>query len=443
MASPATGQTYTLGGVVQEVIDKNLRLFPILFKQFKHINYAFFDVQTLAGEGGLSLKPKEINGIESALTVDGTSLKWLDYALFDFNTKIAANATVTLSSTSGTFTVGDTSGFAVNDRIVGVKSDDGTSDEFEGIVTSITNGTTMVVTVTRYNGSTTVNATQAIVVKAGQVIERAFWARNDNDEILRPSNLYNYTEYKSVIQHFSRRIEFTKAELNQEYRYEGDAKSLAAKKFGYQIAILIQELNKAIYKGINRMPGAGANDKMEMMGLEFICEQAGSIKDLSASTQPLLDFYNELEKSFRSGAIAGEEPMMMLCNDKHLTQLSRSNRDLVRYDKFVEVLNYTIPSISTIYGNVDIVRDPMLNKLYNYPVAFVLPRSLIKLWVRENQDYNPQGGINRADQSIRLYEVIHNLREKKMYDIEFEMGIIAGGLSATDCPFRMIKNFHV
>ena len=265
MSNPATGSTYTLGGVVQEVMDKNLRLFPILFKQFKHINYAFFDVQTLAGNGGLSLKPKEINGIESALTVDGTALKWLDYALFDFNTKIAANAIVTLSSSSGTFTVADTSGFAANDRIVGVKNDEGTADEFEGIVTSVTSGTTMVVTVTRYNGSSTVSPTQAITVKGGQIIERTFWARNDNDEIIRPSNLYNYTEYKSVVQHFSRRIEFTKAELNQEYRYEGDAKSLAAKKFGYQIAILVQELNKAIYKGKNKAPGAGANDKMEML----------------------------------------------------------------------------------------------------------------------------------------------------------------------------------
>jgi len=100
MADIATGSSYTLGTVLQEVMDKNLRMFPILFKQFKHLQYAFFDVKQLAGDGWLTLKPKDIPGIESTITVDGYSVKRLDYALFDFSTSVKADQSITLSSFS-------------------------------------------------------------------------------------------------------------------------------------------------------------------------------------------------------------------------------------------------------------------------------------------------------------------------------------------------------
>ena len=70
MANASTGNTFTLGEVVQEIVGKNLRIFPIMYKQFKHIAYAFFDVNQLAGEGGLTVSPKEIPGIEPSITVD-------------------------------------------------------------------------------------------------------------------------------------------------------------------------------------------------------------------------------------------------------------------------------------------------------------------------------------------------------------------------------------
>lgn len=434
----ATGSTFTLGSVIQEIMDLNLRLFPILFKQFRHLQYAFFDVKQLAGEGGLSLSMKEIPGIESTLTVDGYSVKWLDYGLFDFNTTVTStDAALSVSTADITLVVGDTSGFSVNDTVYMIATTDG--DELDGVVKSITNSTTVVITLNKKNGSATLGST--VKVKAGQTVERGFWRRNDNDEILRPASAYKYVEYQSFIQHFSRRIEFTKAELNKVYTYEKDAKNEASKRFSFNIAILIQELNKAIYKGRNIGPGAGANDKMEMLGLEQICLEGGTIVDLVSSTTPIKDLMAQLELSFRSGAVAGEEPMMLLVNDRFLSELSLSNADKVRYDKYVDTIMFEVPTLSTIFGAVDIVRDPMLNKLYSYPVAFCAPRSLIKLFVRENQSFDPKGGITKADQSIRLYPVVHNLREKELYDLEFEMGLIAGGLSAPEKPFRMIKNF--
>ncbi len=437
----ATGSSYSLGSVTQEIVDKNLRLFPILFKQFRHLQYAFFDVKQLAGEAGLSLKMKEVAGIEPTLTVDGVSVKWLDYALFDFTTTVTStDAALAVSGGDITLVVGDTSGFSVNDTIFVVGNNPGTSDQLDGIVKAVSNATTLVVTVTRKNGTNTIGAT--VAVTAAQNVERGYWRRNDNDEILRPASSYNYKEFHSYIQHFSRRIEFTKQELNKEYKYEGDAKAEASKRFSYNIAVLIQELNKAIYKGRNIAPGAGANDKMEMLGLEEVCRENGTIVSLGSATTPVKDLMDQLELSFRSGAIMGEEPIMLLVNDKFLSSLATSNGDKVRYDKYVDELKYEVPTLATIFGAVDIVRDPMLNRLYNYPVAFAAPRSLIKLWVRENQKFEPKGGITKADQSIQVYPVVHNLREKELFDVEFEMGLIAGGLSASECPFRMITNFE-
>jgi hypothetical protein len=63
------------------------------------------------------------------------------------------------------------------------------------------------------------------------------------------------------------------------------------------------------------------------------------------------------------------------------------------------------------------------------------------LWTRENQEFNPKGWVTRADQSIHFYDVINNLREQKSYDMVWECGLIAGGMSAAQSPYHMIKNF--
>lgn len=441
MSNTATGNSYTLGTILNEVLDKNLRMFPILFKMFKHLQYVFFDVKQLTGQGGLTLKMKDIPGIEPSITVDGYSVKWLDYGLFDFKTTVKGNQSITLSSYSASINVTSSAGFSVNDTIYFISNSDGTSAQVDAVVTAITDADTIVVKVNTIDG-VAAGATSAFTLVAGATIERGFWTRNDNEEITKPTTLYNYTEYHSYIQHFSRRLEFTKAELNKEYKYEGDAKYEAEKKFQYNLGILFQEVNKAIYKGKNRAPGTGANDKMEMLGLEEICRQCGTITDLSTSNDPVGDLFNVFESAFQSGSILGNEPLILLVNDKMLTQLSRTNLEKVRYDKMVSTLDYVIPTIRTPFGEVEIVRDVMLNKLYNYSVGVTLPRSLVKLWVRENQSYNPKGGFSKADQSIRLYPVVHNLREKELYDMEFELGLIAGGMSeGTGAPYKFIKHF--
>lgn len=441
MSNASTGSSYTLGQVVQDAVGKNLRLFPILFKSFKHIQYAFFDVTQLHGQGGMALKPREIPGIDSSLTTDGYAIKWLDYSMFDFNTTITTTA-ATLSATGGNVTliVGDTSGFAQNDKVFGIKAASGVSDEFSGVVSSVTNATTMVVALTAVNASTTLPAT--IAVLATQTIERGYWRRNDNDDITRSSAVFNYKEYKSFVQHFSRQITFTKAELNKVYVNEQDAKDEAQKKFMFNLGILFQEVNKAIYKGSNEAPGAGTLQKMEMLGLESIVMECGTRKVVSSAANAYSELLAEINIAHQAGSVTSDDPVMLLCNDSFLSELSKIDRDKVRHETVVSSLKMTVPKMSTVFGMVDIVRDPMLNRLYTTGTAYIVPRSMIKLWVRENQEFNPKGGVTRSDQSIRIYERITNIREQKSYDLEFELGMVAGGLSlGSKCPIRLITNF--
>ncbi len=126
-------------------------------------------------------------------------------------------------------------------------------------------------------------------------------------------------------------------------------------------------------------------------------------------------------------------------------QLSRVDRGFVRYDKVVDSLGLKIPSISTPYGEVEIIRDPVMNVLYPHAMAFVFPKKNIGLWVRENDAYDPRTGVSKADTSIRVAERYTNLHECKAFDIYFEMGMFAYGISCgdtTQAPFKSIKNFE-
>ena len=446
MADVKTWNEYTLGVVLDTVVGKNLRIFPIMYKQFKHIAYCFFDIKQLSGENpGLTVAPKDIPGIEPSITVDGYSIKWLDYNTFDFSTAVDADASVTVG-TEASVTLEDTSGLAVNDTIY--FKTDGTGDDVDATVTEVTSATAIKIMPTSVNGAASGSGT----LKDGQEAVRGYWTRNDNDEIIRPASVYSYVEFQSYIQHFSRRITFTKAELNKIYKYEGDAKAEATKRLNYNIGVMFQEINKAIYKGRNIAPGA--TQKMEMLGLEEINRQKDTIIDLKsenyehdtsaapATGKEMLDnFYRIIEECQLSGSVASNDTITLIVNDKFLTELGRFREEKIRYDKVVDKLDMTIPTLATVYGDVELVRDPMLNTLYNYSVAFTLPKALVKLWTRENQEFNPKGGVTRADQSIHFYDVINNLREQKSYDMVWECGLIAGGMSAKQSPYYMIKNF--
>ena len=341
----------------------------------------------------------------------------------------------------------DVSWFAAWDTLFIKALDDGSGSEIDWYIAAAadinTTNKTIAITVRTVNWAAA-TATNAVTIKVGQEVVRWYWTRNDNDEVIRPASTYNYKEYQSYIQHFSRRITFTKAELNKIYKYEGEAKDEATKRLNYNIWVMFQEINKALYKGRNIAPTA--NEKMEMLWLEEICRQLGNIEDLGTNYQTeeaMLDaFYKIIEECQLSGAVASNDTITLLVNDRFLTELGRFRDEKIRYDRVVDKLDMVLPTLATVYGEVELVRDPMLNVLYNTSVAFTLPKALVKLWTRENQEFNPKGWVTRADQSIHFYDVINNLREQKSYDMVWECGLIAGWMSAVaQSPYHMIKGF--
>lgn len=449
MSNLCTWNSYTGLEILQEIVGKNLRVAPILMRQYPNIASAFFDVAKLGGQtDDLTIDVKMDNGVTPMLTVDGTSIKWADYSTNDFETTVVSTGTPAIASTIVSLIVTDASGFAENDRITLVSDNNviGTEDIFDGIVQTVNTSTdTITVQLQTVNGSTTLPATLAVT--AAQIIRRLYWARNDCDDITRGSAVPTYHEAQSYIQHFSRQITFNKQESNVLYKWDGEVPQALGGKFKHNLGILFQELAKAIYKGKNVAPGSGTYAKMEMLGLEKIVDTVGGARDygaLGAGVSHLDTLFSDLESIFTAGG-AADGQVMMLVNDRMVGQLARVDRDQIRHGSVVNELGMKIPTIETPYGAVEIVRDPIMNLLYPHPMAFAFPKKNIGLWIRENDVYSPENGVSKADESIRVFERFTNLHECKAYDIYFEMGMYALGISCGDtaqAPYKSMKDFN-
>lgn len=440
MANTNTGVTYSAEQKMGELIKKGMKLFPLLYRQFKHVGRAWFDVDVLNdGSKARSLMMKNLPNITPTLTVDGEAVFWNDYGMFDFSTDIKTKNTAALVDYIGTYEVTSSSGFAVGDTVYIIGNADGTSSAVDGVITQIPNATSIKVKVKRVNGADA-TATNAINVEKGAKVRRGGWLRNDQDEITRPIYTSNYMEFKSYVQHFSRRVTFTKAEINQEYRFAEEVQKFVENRIFTQMAILIHELNVALYKGTNEAPTS--QDKKQMLGLEKVCYETNGVVDLKSSTDPIKDLFKEFQKAQTSNAVSGTQRLQVLCNTEFLDEIAYTERDKIRYNEQVKALDFVVPVLSTPYGEVELLADPVLNELYAGPVAFTMPRELVTAWYRENVGVSEDGTkLIKDDRSVRVYKVIDNVRERDSYDFTFECGVVYGGMGADVTPYRMIKNF--
>ena len=437
---------FTIWEKLSEIVDKNVRIVPILKEDFKTLAYAFFDIFTLSGTDSkgnpvtsTTIAPRSLKGIETTLTVDGESIKWYDYAVKRFKSTVVANATLTAAGWLFTAEITDTPLLARWDKIFFIKSVAAES-EIDGIVDSVdTAANTVTFKVESVNGVTYTSGT--IAVRANQLVSRGAWLRNDNEEITRSSAIAGYEEFTTYIQHFSERMEVTKKDLNKVYTLEEEPKKYVDLKLGAHIHTLVSGVAEQIYKGRNKGSGVWNLDKMQMLGLEEISRRAGTIVDLSSETDMEKALRREAALSIRGASKLGGSKISWLCNSAFLTELSEIDQDKIRYDKKVDVLETVFPRYLTPHGEVEILRDPTLDELYPYSLVFMAPLDYVKLWIRENQDFEPKSGISKSDQSIRFYAVTHNLREKELYDMEFECGLLPAWMMTW--AYRMVKNFTV
>ena len=435
-----TGRTYKAEELLGTLVNKGLKLFSLLYlNKFKQIGHAWFDVKMLNdGKNTKVALMKNLPGITPTLTTDGEAVLWNDYGMFDFSTEIKTASSTPLVAFETTLEVNSTSGFSVNDTLYVIGAGTATDMSVDAVVKQIVDATHVKIEVKVVNG-VAATATNAIAIKVGSKVRRGGWLRNDQDVIDRPIYMSKYLEFKSYVQHFSRRISFTKQEINQEYKYFTDVKQFVQNRIATQMAILAHELNVALYKGTNEAPTAQA--KKQMLGLEKVCVEGNGVKDLTGSTDMIKDLFEEFQKAQASSAVSGSSRLQVLCNSKFLTEISYTQRDKIRFMDNVSKLDFSIPVLSTPYGEVELLTDPVLDEFYPYSVAFTLPRELVTCWFRENTHVDENGNLVKDDKSIRVYKVIDNNREKDSYDFTFECGAIYGGMGAEVSPYRMIKNF--
>jgi len=85
------------------------------------------------------------------------------------------------------------------------------------------------------------------------------------------------------------------------------------------------------------------------------------------------DLRTEIGLSIRGASKLGGSQISLLCNSTFLDQLSEIDLSKIRYDSKVTALEVTFPKYITPYGEVDILRDPILDELYGYSVCFTAP----------------------------------------------------------------------
>lgn len=417
----ASGAVHTAGEVLDAAQGTGLYMFPILHKYYKHLNYLLFDYNK---PGQRSLKSKFLP-IEGTMTTDGKSITWYDYSMFDIETNITADA-----ASSVTILAPKTAGYEVGDTIVVNRKEGSTLSNEKRTIVSIIEDT-----------SITVNT--AVVVEDGDKIVRAFYVQEAQTEITRGASTWNYTEYKSFFQTFARTLSFEKSQLNRSYFFEKSAKEYVASLFSHNMNILLQEFNKALYLGGN-VPGA----KSEMLGIdtaiEKVAETDTSIKiDFAGAAnddEKTKIFMDAIEKASASGATNAGETITVLANRKFISALGRLHKDSIVYNDKVTEIDFSVVKFNNMFGNIEVVWDPMLDTLNQGSIGYMVPKSLITLKFRQNQVVTSETGmIETAKGEITVARKIDNIPDVSEFYMYFEAALVLGGLSSG--AYLKLENF--
>ena len=418
-----TGYAPTAGEVLSQAEGTWLYMFPILHKYYKHLNYLLFDYNK---PGQRSLKSKFLP-IEGTMTTDGKSITWYDYSMFDIETTIAVES---LAST--TITAAKTDGYEIGDTILVTRGADGVTASAineKRVITAVTDGVSL-----------TVNS--ALDQYDGDKIVRAFYVQEAQTEITRGASTWNYEEYKSFFQTFARTLSFEKSQLNRSYFFEKSAKEYVSSLFSHNMNILLQEFNKALYLGWN-VPGA----KSEMLGIDTAIEKAAltdpEIKvNFSGMTddQKVVAFMDAIEKASASGATTSGEVITVVCNRKFMSSLGRLKKDDIIYNDMIKEIDYEVIKFKNMFGNVEVIWDPMLDTLSQATLAYMLPKSLITLKFRQNQVVTDErGSIEAAKGEITVGRKIDNIPDVSEFHMYFEAALVLGGLSSG--AYLKLENF--
>jgi hypothetical protein len=138
-------------------------------------------------------------------------------------------------------------------------------------------------------------------------------------------------------------------------------------------------------------------------------------------------FMNAIESASASGAIPSTETLIVPCNQKFLSALARLKSKDIIYNEKIDVIDFKIFKFQNMFGQVEFFHEPMLDRLSAVSLAYILPRSLMSLRFRKNQILEDEkGAISSAVTEISVQKQITNIRDKAIFDMSFEAGMILG-----------------
>ena len=183
-----------------------------------------------------------------------------------------------------------------------------------------------------------------------------------------------------------------------------------------------------------------------MLGIDTAITEV-AVKDPSVvvdfSTAPNDDeklniFMDAIEASGASGAILPGETLTIACNRKMLSALGRLKKDDVVYnDKIVEI-DFTIYKFKNMFSAVEFFHDPILDRISQSSLGYILPKSLMSLRFRKNQTLDENQNIVTDKPEIKVTKKITNIHDVAKFDMYFEVATVLGGL--TSGAYRKLIN---
>lgn len=427
-----TWTTYKVGWQLQKVIGTGLYLYPILMTYYKSFIYMFLDYNK---KWDKSIKTKLLP-IEGTITEDGKSLTWYDYSMFDVeHTSVADIAsTDTLVLTTLTWDVNETTvWFEAGDQIMIVRKEGSTLANERRTINSTTNVNLVLNSV--------------VAIEIWDKVIRLYYVQPQEQEITRGQSLFNYKEFKSYFQNFGRVVSFTKTELNKQYLIEKDAKTYVSTIIGHNMSILLQEFGRAVWTGQNvAVWSTVAWSKPEMLGIDTaIVEMAAKDASLILDLKDVIDdnakieaLFEAFDLSWASWAIQNGETLSIACNQKFLRALTRLKKDQLTYNDSITEINFKIFKFNSEFSSVEFFHEPTLDKLYQGSLAYILPKSLMCMKFRDNQNLDDKANITKAKAEISFIRKINNIHDKAQFDMFFEAATVLWGLSSG--AYRKIMN---
>ena len=413
-----TGNSFSVWQQLQKIVWSWLYLFPILHKYYKAFTYMFIDFNNMSNK---SLTNKFLP-MEGTITEDGKSLQWYDYNMFDVELTITGNNDTATAITTSEVTGLSTAGFEVGDQIMIVRAPGSAKANARKEITAIV-------------ADTSITWSGAIDLDVGDKVIRVYYVQTEEVEITRGASKYKYVEFKSYFQNFGRTVTFTKTDLNKTYLIEKDAKTYVASIFWFNMSILLQEFGKAIWLWQND----NSASKPEMLGIDTAITQQ-AVSDASLVTDftwlatddlKIEKFMDAIEAAGASGAIQAGETLSVPCNRKFLSALGRLKKDDIIYNDKITEIDFTIYKFKNMFAQVEFFHEPILDKLSQDSLAYIVPRSLMSLRFRKFQNLNDEKGtMEPAKTEITVRRKINNIYDKAQFDMFFEAATVLGWLTS-------------